>query len=152
MYRPNGAPVDDPGGWKAVGLRTFQAERGLAVSLGGLIRGMALEAVKHEICEGVGFLPPQYDVVESWDGDRYDYPPEVLNYVREKMQQSFVGQEHFLCWLHADAPEPRLDQREFCAYRWIAPAEFRLEWKKEVHARVLEDSFNVRVKRGKEKR
>ncbi len=64
----------------------------------------------------------------------------------------FVGQEqeYFLCRLHADAPEPSLDHREFCAYRWIAPAGFKLEWlpefKKEVYARVLADFFNVRAR------
>lgn len=52
--------------------------------------------------------------------------------------------------LHADAPEPVLDDREFCDYKWIAPAEFKLEWlpefKKKVYARVLEDFFNVRAR------
>ena len=42
-----------------------------------------------------------------------------------------------------------LDQRELCAYRWIAPDEFRLEWlpefKKEAYAGVLADFFNVRA-------
>lgn len=81
-----------------------------------------------------------------------NYPPEVLDYVCEKRQQPFVGQEqeYFLCRLRADAPEPSLDHREFCAYRWIAPVGFRLEWlpefKKEVYARVLADFFNVRAR------
>ena len=81
-----------------------------------------------------------------------EYPPEVLEYVREKRRQPFVGQaqEYFLCRLHADAPEPVLDDREFCDYKWIAPAEFKLEWlpefKKKVYARVLEDFFNVRAR------
>ena len=104
------------------------------------------------ICERSGFLPSQYDIVESRRGYRYDYPPEVLEYVREKRRQPFVGQEqeYFLCRLHADAPEPVLDDREFCDYKWIAPAEFKLEWlpefKKKVYARVLEDFFNVRAR------
>ena len=89
----------------------------------------ALGAVKREVREEVGFLPSQYDLMESRDGYRYDYPPEVLDYVREKRQQPFVGQEqeYFLCRLHADAPEPSLDHREFCAYRWIVPSEFKKE-------------------------
>ena len=105
-----------------------------------------------EIGEEVGFLPSQYDIVESRRGYRYDYPPEVLEYVREKRRQPFVGQEqeYFLCRLHADATEPVLDDREFCDYKWIAPAEFKLEWlpefKKKVYARVLEDFFNVRAR------
>ena len=53
----------------------------------------ALGAVKREVREEVGVLPSQYDLMESRDGYRYDYPPEVLDYVREKRQQPFVGQE-----------------------------------------------------------
>ena len=120
---------------------------------GGIDPGeTALEAVRREIGEEVGFLPSQYDIVESRRGYRYDYPPEVLEYVREKRRQPFVGQEqeYFLCRLHADATEPVLDDREFCDYKWIAPAEFKLEWlpefKKKVYARVLEDFFNVRAR------
>lgn len=119
---------------------------------GGIDPGeTALDAVRREIREEVGFLPTQYDIVESRKGYCYDYPPEVLEYVREKRRQPFVGQEqeYFLCRLHADAPAPDLDNREFCAYQWITPAEFKLEWlpefKKEVYARVLEDFFNVRA-------
>lgn len=60
------------------------------------------------------------------------------------------NQKYFLCRLHADAPESSLDNREFCAYRWIAPGEFKLEWlpefKKKVYARGLEDFFNVWAK------
>lgn len=52
---------------------------------GGIDPGeTALEAVRREIGEEVGFLPSQYDIVESRKGYCYDYPPEVLEYVREK--------------------------------------------------------------------
>ena len=95
---------------------------------------------------------PDFRSVDGLYNQKYDYPPEVLEYVREKRRQPFVGQaqEYFLCRLHADAPEPVLDDREFCDYKWIAPAEFKLEWlpefKKKVYARVLEDFFNVRAR------
>ena len=50
---------------------------------GGIDPGeTALEAVRREIGEEVGFLPSQYDIVESRRGYRYDYPPEVLENVR----------------------------------------------------------------------
>lgn len=85
-----------------------------------------MEAVKREVREEVGFLPSQYDLVESRGGYRYDYPPEVLDYVREKRQQSFVRQEqeYFLCRLHADAPEPSFKR-------------FRLKWLLEVQERGM---------------
>lgn len=63
--------VDGPGGRKTAGLRTFQTERGLAVSQGGIDPGeTALEAVKREVREEVGFLPSQYELVESRGGYR----------------------------------------------------------------------------------
>ena len=39
----------------------------------------------------------------------------TINYVREKRQQPFVGQEqeYFLCRLHADAPESSLGYWDF---------------------------------------
>ena len=153
LYRPNvaGLLVREDG--KLLVCERSRQRGAWQFPQGGIDPGeTALEAVKREVREEVGFLPSQYDLVESRGGYRYDYPPEVLDYVREKRQQPFVGQEqeYFLCRLCADAPEPSLDHREFCAYRWLAPAEFRLEWlpefKKEVYARVLADFFNVRAR------
>lgn len=71
--------------------------------------------MKREVREEVGFLPSQYELVESRGGYRYDYPLEVLDYVREKRQQPFVGQEqeYFLCRIHSKAPESSLDYWSF---------------------------------------
>lgn len=120
---------------------------------GGIDPGeTALQAIGREIQEETGFAPDQYSLLQSRGGYRYDYPVEVLNYVREKRKQPFVGQEqeYFLCLLNADAPAPSLDFREFCAYQWISPEGFRLAWlpefKKEVYALVLQDFFNVQVR------
>ena len=151
LYRPNVAGLLVRKDGKLLICERSRQEGAWQFPQGGIDPGeTALEAVRREIGEEVGFLPSQYDVVESRSGYRYDYPPEVLEYVREKRHQPFVGQEqeYFLCRLHEDAPEPSLDHREFCAYRWITPDEFKLEWlpefKKEVYARVLADFFNVR--------
>ena len=120
LYRPNvaGLLVREDG--KLLVCERSRQKGAWQFPQGGIDPGeTALEAVKREVREEVGFLPSQYDVVESRGGYRYDYPPEVLEYVREKRQQPFVGQEqeYFLCRLRADAPEPSLDHREFCAYR-----------------------------------
>ncbi|MBT8777820.1 NUDIX domain-containing protein [Akkermansia muciniphila] len=152
LYRPNVAGLMVRKDGKLLVCERSRQKGAWQFPQGGIDPGeTALEAVKREVREEVGFLPSQYDIAESRGGYRYDYPPEVLDYVREKRQQPFVGQEqeYFLCRMHADTPEPSLDHREFCAYRWIAPAEFKLEWlpefKKEVYARVLADFFNVRA-------
>ena len=105
MYRPNvaGLMVREDG--KLLVCERSWQKGAWQFPQGGIDPGeTALEAVKREIDEEVGFLPSQYEVVESRGGYRYDYPPEVLDYVREKRQQPFVGQEqeYFLCRLHAD--------------------------------------------------
>lgn len=153
MYRPNVAGLMVRADGMLLVCERSRQKGAWQFPQGGIDPGeTALEAVKREVLEEVGFLPSLYDIEKSRGGYRYDYPPEVLDYVREKRQQPFVGQEqtYFLCRLHADAPEPRLDQREFCACRWIVPGEFNMEWlpefKKEVYARVLADFFNVRVR------
>lgn len=93
LYRPNVAGLmiredgkllicersRDPGAWQ--------------FPQGGIDPGeTALEAVHREVCEEVGFLPSQYSIEESRGEYRYDYPPEVLDYVRKKRDQPFVGQ------------------------------------------------------------
>ncbi len=117
---------------------------------GGIDPGeSAQDAAQREIMEEVGYLPMHYSILCSRAGYRYDYPQEVLEFVREKRKQPYVGQEqeYFLCLLHDDAPEPTLDQREFGAYRWIKPEEFQLDWlpdfKKKVYADVLKDFFRL---------
>ncbi|MEG0143410.1 MAG: NUDIX domain-containing protein [Akkermansia sp.] len=117
---------------------------------GGIDPGeSAREAIVREVAEEVGFLPSHYTLDESADGYRYDYPVEVLAFVRDKRKQPFVGQAqtYFMCRLIKSAPEPVLDQREFCQYRWIEPQEFDLAWlpefKREVYAAVLRDFFAV---------
>lgn len=47
---------------------------------------MVREDGKLLVCGEVSFLPSQYDLVEFRGGYRYDYPLEVLDYVREKRQ------------------------------------------------------------------
>lgn len=150
LYRPNVAGVIVRRDGKLLICERSKQQGAWQFPQGGIDPGeTALVAVQREINEEVGFLPSQYDIVESQSGYRYDYPPEVLEYVREKRHQPYVGQEqeYFLCHLKENAPEPSLDHREFRDYRWIDPAEFNLEWlpefKKDVYAKVLARFFNI---------
>jgi len=51
--------------------------------------------------------------------------------------------------LKSGAPEININQspQEFCAYRWIAPKEFDLDWlpsfKHEVYREVMKDFFGI---------
>ncbi len=116
---------------------------------GGIDEGEnALQAVQREIHEEVGFQPEHYVIESNFTGLRYDYPAEVLASILHKRGKSYIGQEqtYFLCRLHEKAPEPKLDQREFRAYRWIDPRDFDLNWlpqfKREVYRQVMEHFFS----------
>lgn len=108
-----------------------------------------LEALYREVREEVGLLPSHYDVIRSKDGYRYVYPPSVR--LKKRKKHGFQGQEqtYFLCHLRAGAPAVNVNQKpqEFCAYRWIEPAEFEIEWlpefKREVYRQVMLDFFGL---------
>lgn len=115
---------------------------------GGLDRGETpAQAAMREGQEEVGFTPEEYDIVESRGLYRYYYPDDVQRRVRHKRGRCYVGQEqtYFLCRMRDDAVEPRLDNREFRAYRWILPQDFDLDWlppfKRRVYEQVLADFF-----------
>ncbi len=150
LYRPNVAGIIVCADGKILICERSRQAGAWQFPQGGIDPGeSAQEAIQREVEEEVGYTPAHYVIECSAAGYRYDYPPEVLEYVREKRRQPYVGQEqeYFLCRLHADAPEPTIDEREFCAYRWIAPEEFQIDWlpdfKKAVYAAVLKDFFGI---------
>ena len=108
-----------------------------------------LQALHREVREEIGLLPIHYDVAYSKDGYRYLYPPDVR--VKKKKKHGFQGQEqtYFMCHLKPSAPEVNINQKpqEFCAYRWIVPSEFEIEWlpefKREVYRHVMRDFFEL---------
>lgn len=105
------------------------------------------EAAMREGGEEVGFTPEEYDIIESKGLYRYYYPADVQKHVHSKRGHAYIGQEqtYFLCRMRDDADEPRLDNREFRAYRWILPQDFDLNWlppfKRDVYEHVLADFF-----------
>lgn len=119
---------------------------------GGVDPGETLEeALVREVQEEIGIGPEWYEVVERRNGYRYLYPRGVRMKKLRKHGNHGQEQTYFLCRLKAGAPEVDVNQtpREFCAYRWILPEEFDLDWlpefKREVYRDVLNDFFEVRV-------
>lgn len=107
------------------------------------------EALSREIKEEVGLCSHHYEVISRKDGYRYLYPSEVR--VKKQKKHGSHGQEqsYFLCKLKPGAPAINIHQtpQEFCAYRWIQPNEFDLDWlpefKQEVYKEVFKDFFGI---------
>ncbi|NNC90247.1 MAG: RNA pyrophosphohydrolase [Akkermansiaceae bacterium] len=147
-YRPNVALllVDDDG-------RLLVCERAKTANSwqfpqGGVDKGESLEEALHrEVEEEIGLPKGCYEVLESRDGYRYDFPPKL------KSRKRYAGQEqtYFLCRLHPSAPpiDVHGKPREFQSHQWIKPGEFSLEWlpkfKRGVYREVLRDFFGVKV-------
>ena len=119
---------------------------------GGVDPGETLEeALFREVREEVGLQPAHYQVIERRLGYRYLYPAHVRGTKVRKHGSHGQEQTHFLCHLHADAPEVNVDQkpREFRAYRWIVPEEFDLDWlpsfKRDVYREVMRDFFGIEL-------
>ncbi len=106
------------------------------------------EAARREGEEEVGFTPGDYDIISAKGPYRYRYPDDVRERVRRKRGEAYVGQEqtYFLCRMRDDDKDPRVDCREFGAFRWIFPNEFNFDWlpafKRDVYERVFADFFS----------
>ncbi|WP_418383597.1 NUDIX domain-containing protein [Akkermansia sp.] len=81
MYRPNVAGLLS-GRTESCWFANVPGREGWGIDPGKT----ALETIEREVREEIGFLPFQCELVESRGGYRYDYPPGVLDYVREKRQ------------------------------------------------------------------
>lgn len=117
---------------------------------GGLDPGETPEqAARREGEEEAGFAPDEYAIIASQGPYRYYYPDEVRERVAQKRGQAYVGQEqtYFLCRMQSDDNDPRIDNREFGAFRWIFPEEFDFAWlpafKRGVYEQVFSDFFSI---------
>ena len=113
---------------------------------GGIDPGeQPIDALLREIEEEIGLRPEHYEVVEQRGGYRYTFPDGHSKW------KEFSGQEqtYFRCRFTGSDEDINLDteHREFSSFRWVAPAEFDLDWlpdfKREVYRRVLADFFGL---------
>lgn len=112
---------------------------------GGIDPGESPEAaLAREMIEELSLPPGNYRVVERRGPYRYEFPPG-----RTKAGCGGQEQTYFLADFIGDeaAILAQPSTVEFQAVRWIAPAEFELEWvapmKREVYRAVLRDFFAV---------
>ena len=112
---------------------------------GGVEPGEAFEAaLSRELIEELGLPPTEYTVRESRGPYRYFFPPG-------RTKHGFHGQEQHYFLLLLQPSFAKIDFAtevpEFRAVRWIAPAEFRLEWlpemKYDVYRQVFADFFGL---------
>ena len=120
---------------------------------GGVDAGEELEeALYREVWEEIGLRKGHYEIISSKEGYRYLYPAEVRTKKLKKHGNHGQEQTYFLCKLKPDAPQININQspQEFCAYRWIEPSEFDLDWlpnfKHEVYRAVMKDFFGILLK------
>jgi putative (di)nucleoside polyphosphate hydrolase len=114
---------------------------------GGIDEGESAEqALVREMWEEIGVGARAIRLLERKGPYRYLYG-------NGRIKRGFHGKEqfYFLCEYTGpdDAIEVNTKNPEFQDYRWIAPAEFRLEWlpqmKREVYRSVFADFFGVRI-------
>ncbi|MBG7607096.1 MAG: RNA pyrophosphohydrolase [Verrucomicrobia bacterium] len=120
---------------------------------GGVDDGESMEeGLFREVSEEIGLKREHYEVLEKREGYRYLYPPDVRAKKIKKHGNHGQEQTYFLCKLKTEAPAIDVHQSppEFCAYRWIQPDEFDLDWlpafKHEVYSAVMNDFFGVILK------
>lgn len=112
---------------------------------GGIDEGESPEqALVRELWEEIGVGASTIQILERRGPYRYLYG-------NGRVKRGFHGKEqlYFLCEYTGADHAIRVETRhpEFQSYRWIAPADFRLEWlpqmKREVYRAVFSDFFRV---------
>jgi len=110
---------------------------------GGVDAGETHEdAIRRELWEEIGVLADDYRIVQKRGPYYYLFPPGIT-----KKGQHGKEQYYFLCDYHG--PDERFnvaqEHPEFRAWKWIDPADFRIEWlpemKREVYRQVFQDFF-----------
>lgn len=114
---------------------------------GGIDDGETPEqALERELWEEVGVVAVDFAIVERRGPYRYLYG-------NGRIKRGFHGKEqlYFLCDYRG--PDARINvatkHPEFQAFRWIAPADFQIDWlpemKREVYRTVFANFFGVKI-------
>lgn len=150
LYRPNAAIIYQRSDGTVLVCERVKPAGAWQFPQGGIKKGEApMEAACREGMEETGFRPNEYDVIAEHGPYRYDYPPKERERVLRKRGIPYAGQEqhYFLCRMHSDQAEPWLDNKEFCSYRWIQPADFDFDalpsFKRGVYRQVMSDFFGL---------
>jgi putative (di)nucleoside polyphosphate hydrolase len=145
IYRPNvAAIVRNEEGLILVAER-FGVPGAWQFPQGGMHKSeTAEEALERELAEEIGLLPADYRIVEKRGPYRYLFD-------NGRTKEGYHGQQqlYFLVDLVSPASAIRIDtvDPEFQQVRWIAPADFQLDWipnfKREVYRKVFGDFFAI---------
>ena len=113
---------------------------------GGIDHGEDAEtALFRELEEEIGVKRELLSIIQRRDGYRYAFSKGRLKY------GIYGGQEqtYFLCRFAGTDQDFDLESthREFASFKWIKPAEFRMEWvpkfKRDVYCQVMLDFFGI---------
>ncbi len=148
LYRPNVAAIlsREDGSILIAERVTFRGS--WQFPQGGVDDGESMEAALYrEVEEEVGVSRERIRVISQRGGYRYAFPKGRLKY------GIYGGQEqtYFFCrFLGTDMDiDLKRHNQEFSDWKWIMPAEFRLEWlprfKKPVYRAVFRDFFAVEL-------
>jgi putative (di)nucleoside polyphosphate hydrolase len=102
-----------------------------------------LEALHREVAEEISLHPSSYRIVAERGPYRYVFRSGFG-------KEGCDGQEqrYFLAEVLGN-PAITVDEKEFSAFRWIPPEDFRIEWvppiKRDVYRRVFRDFFDIRL-------
>jgi putative (di)nucleoside polyphosphate hydrolase len=114
---------------------------------GGIDDGETPEqALERELWEEVGVVAVDFAIVERRGPYRYLYG-------NGRIKRGFHGKEqlYFLCDYRGPDARINVDTKhpEFQAFRWIAPADFQIDWlpemKREVYRTVFANFFGVKI-------
>jgi putative (di)nucleoside polyphosphate hydrolase len=104
------------------------------------------EALGRELCEEIGLVPDDFEIVEQRGPYRYLFGSG-------QTKKGYHGKEQHYFLADFTSPDCRINvatsHPEFQGYRWIRPADFQMAWlpemKQEVYRAVFKDFFGVKI-------